>query len=286
MYITEIDHMDLEQLALSGQCFRMRRLDAAAGGGNWWSVTFADHYVQILQEGKKFTFSCEKEEFDEVWYSYFDMDTDYGAIKNAADSGDAYLQAAIRCGGGVRILRQDLWEMIITFLISQNNNITRITASVDALCKKFGEKLTGAGSAADGYYGFPAPEAIAAEGLSGLAGLGLGYRDRYIARMAELCCKDSGERWLESLKNADYETAHAMLLEQMGIGNKVADCICLFGLHHIEAFPIDTHVKQIVKTYYPKGFPLERYRGYAGIVQQYLFFYKINGQKIEAENMR
>ena len=194
--------------------------------------------------------------------------------------------AAMAFGGGVRILRQDLWEMIVTFLISQNNNIPRIRNSVDALCAKFGEKKTGIGLVLDPegcaktvektYDSFPEAGAVAAGGLDGLSGLGLGYRDKYIWTMAEKCSGPDGAKWLDDLRAADYHTAHGMLTAEFGIGRKVADCVCLFGLHHVEAFPVDTHVKQIVNAYYPGGFPLERYRGYAGILQQYMFYYKLN----------
>ena len=210
----------------------------------------------------------------------------YEAVKCSVDPEDEYLQAAMAFGGGVRILRQDLWEMIVTFLISQNNNIPRIRNSVDALCAKFGERKTGIGLVLepDGcvkpvektYDSFPEAGAVAAGGLEGLAGLGLGYRDKYIWTMAEKCSGPDGAKWLDDLRSADYHTAHGMLTAEFGIGRKVADCVCLFGLHHVEAFPVDTHVKQIVNTYYPGGFPLERYRGYAGILQQYMFYYKLN----------
>ena len=117
---------------------------------------------------------------------------------------------------------------------------------------------------------------MAAGGPEGLGGLGLGYRDKYIWAMALKCSGPDGAAWLDDLRAADYHTAHGMLTAEFGIGRKVADCVCLFGLHHVEAFPVDTHVKQIVNAYYPGGFPLERYRGYAGILQQYMFYYKLN----------
>ena len=94
-------------------------------------------YVEVMQDGSHFLFSCEEDEFEGGWRTYFDMDTDYEAVKCSVDPEDEYLQAAMAFGGGVRILRQDLWEMIVTFLISQNNNIPRIRNSVDALCAKF-----------------------------------------------------------------------------------------------------------------------------------------------------
>ena len=285
MYETEIKNMDLGQLAKSGQCFRMRPAAETECGGIW-SAAAGEQYVEIMQDKSRFLFSCEEAEFEGIWRSYFDMDTDYEAVKRSVDPEDEYLQAAMAFGGGVRILRQDLWEMIVTFLISQNNNISRIRNSVDALCEKFGTRKTGTGLVLDPnegvksvertYNAFPEAGAVAAGGPEGLGGLGLGYRDKYIWAMALKCSGPDGEAWLDDLRAADYHTAHGMRTAAFGIGRKVADCVCLFGLHHVEAFPVDTHVKQIVNAYYPGGFPLERYRGYAGILQQYMFYYKLN----------
>lgn len=292
MYEIEIKNMDLEQLANSGQCFRIKRLvpDGAKAevkvkaSQGIWCVTAGNRYVEILQIGSHFLFSCEEKEFYEIWRPYFDMDTDYQAVKEAVDPEDAYLKAAVACGGGVRILHQDLWEMIVTFLISQNNNIPRIGASVEALCERLGEEGRGIGlkmgaagrvkEAERVFHSFPQAERVAKNGLEGLSGLGLGYRDKYVLAMASKCDCRGGWEWLASLKAADYHGAHGMLMAEFGIGRKVADCICLFGLHHIEAFPMDTHVKQIVTAHYPDGFPLKRYRGFAGILQQYMFYYK------------
>lgn len=281
MYEIEIKNMDMKQLALSGQCFRIKPISTGI-----WAVPAGDRYVEVFQEGSHFLFSCEEEEFKRCWRPYFDLGTDYQAVKAAVDPKDAYLKEAVSYGGGVRILRQDLWEMIVTFLISQNNNIARIGGSVEALCRQLGERRIGAGLSAkpDGkmeeiertYYSFPPAARIAQSGLTGLSELGLGYRDRYVWNIASKCGCEDGVPWLHGLMAADYHTAHGMLTAQLGIGRKVADCICLYGLHHVEAFPVDTHVKQIVRDHYPDGFPLERYRGFAGILQQYMFYYKRN----------
>lgn len=195
--------------------------------------------MEIMQDKSRFLFSCEEAEFEGIWRSYFDMDTDYEAVKRSVDPEDEYLQAAMAFGGGVRILRQDLWEMIVTFLISQNNNISRIRNSVDALCEKFGTRKTGTGLVLDPnegvksvertYNAFPEAGAVAAGGPEGLGGLGLGYRDKYIWAMALKCSGPDGAAWLDDLRAADYHTAHGMLTAEFGIGRKVADCVCLFG---------------------------------------------------------
>ena len=148
---------------------------------------------------------------------------------------------------------------------------------MDALCRRFGDKLEAEGVFPDpDLYSFPAPETIADGGPEGLQDLGLGYREKYILAMAQRCRGDSGKEFLESLQNAGYEEAIALLTKEFGVGRKVADCICLFGLHHIGAFPVETHVKQILASYYPKGFPFERYQGFAGVMQQYMFYYKLS----------
>ncbi|WP_077610027.1 DNA glycosylase [Clostridium sp. Marseille-P2415] len=283
MYRIQINDMDLEQIARSGQCFRIRRRDEK---NKVWAVAAAGDYVEAVKETDGFLFSCEETEFNERWAGYFDLQTDYGNYKKHVSPEDTYLKEAVKWGWGVRILNQDLWEMIVTFLISQNNNITRITGSVEELCNRFGvkKKATGFFLSSDGdwkeeergYHAFPEPEVIAGAGMEGLSGLGLGYRDKYILAIAEKCSGPEGKAWLEDLKKAEYEGAHSMLMEQYGIGRKVADCVCLFGLHHIGAFPVDTHVKQILELHYPQGFPLKRYQGYAGILQQYMFYYKVN----------
>lgn len=283
MYRIQIKDMDFEQIARSGQCFRMEGREDEYGV---WSIAAGGDYVEAVKDGDGFLFSCGEREFKETWAGYFDLQTDYGGYKEQVDSEDTYLRDAMEWGWGVRILHQDLWEMLVTFMISQNNNITRITGSVKELCKRFGDKRKGLGltMSSDGnwketvrdYNAFPEPESLSLAGLKGLSGLGLGYRDKYILSIAETCSGPEGKEWLLRLKEVNYKCAHSILMEQYGIGRKVADCVCLFGLHHVGAFPVDTHVKQILELHYPHGFPLERYQGYAGILQQYMFYYKIN----------
>lgn len=269
MYEIKIKDLDLNQIMSSGQCFRMRKMD-----DNIWSVTAADKYVEIGQSGEYFTFSCSQEEFESVWFPYLDLQTDYGKIKERVDKKDEYLTRAVEYGSGIRILRQDLWEMIITFLISQNNNVSRIRNSVEVLCRQLGRRCISENGAE--YYAFPEPEAVLKAGMEKLCTMGLGYRDKYILTMAKSVCE--GALDLSALKWAEYGEAHQMLTAQFGIGKKVADCICLFGLYHVDAFPVDTHIKKILERYYPDGFPYERYKGVLGIIQQYMFYYDLEGK--------
>ena len=192
---------------------------------------------------------------------------------------DKFLLEAAEYGRGIRILHQDLWETIVSFLISQNNNILRIRRSIEALCRRYGKKIEISAAEGESCYSFPVPEAIAEGGLDGLQGLGLGYRDKYILKMARRCSEKEGKAWLKQLERSSYEETRRLLTAEFGIGKKVADCVCLFALGHVEAFPVDTHIRQILETHYPEGFPFGRYEGYAGILQQYLFFAELKKEK-------
>lgn len=258
--IREIDHFNVKQTAESGQCFRWKVIDE-----NTVSIPAFGKILTIKSLGnEKFELDCTEEEFKSLWSDYLDLDTDYCKIGELVyKSKDNHLIEAFERGCGIRILRQDLWEVIISFLISQNNNIPRIKGSIEAVCR-----------AADlPNMAFPKPRQIDVNVFDDRS-LGLGYRNVYLREMYEFAGENP--EWLKKLKILSYEDARAELLRRKGIGPKVADCICLFGLHHIEAFPIDTHVKQLLAKYYGNGFDHEFFKGYAGVIQQYLFYYEIN----------
>lgn len=259
MFTITIPDMDLEQIAASGQCFTWRRL-----GKGQFLILSQGRTLTIAQDGEVFTFSCTEEEFDLHWRDYFDLDTDYAAIKSAIDSADPCLTAAAVFGGGIRILRQDFWEVMVSFLISQNNNITRITRSVAALCEHYGP--SGA---------FPRPDDLRGVPAAAFEALGLGYRAKYLIALASDMSGGGLEEFEESLESCNDAEAAAILTTLYGIGKKVADCILLFGLHRVDFFPLDTHIRQILARHYPCGFPFERYRGSLGVLQQYLFYYDL-----------
>lgn len=251
-----IPDFDLFHIYQSGQCFRWREISP-----HTFCIPAFGRTLTARQTGGMIELSCSPTEFSAVWREYFDLDTDYAAIKARVAPRDAYLRAAVAFGGGMRILRQDLWEVIVSFIVSQNNNIPRIRKNLEALCGLY-----------DGT--FPSPAALAATPAQALRGIGLGYRAEYLCTAGARFAQDNA---LERLRALPYAQAHAALLTVPGIGPKVADCICLFGLHHVDAFPLDTHIKQILAARYPKGFPFRRYRGCAGILQQYMFYYDLYG---------
>lgn len=264
--IRKIDHLNLKETAYSGQCFRWKEISDKK-----FSIVAYGKYLEIEDLGdNQFELSCDESDWDNIWATYFGIDDDYEAIEQKImASGDVHLIEAFKKGSGIRILKQDVWEMVVSYLISQNNNISRIKNSIDLICKKAGFLVPGTID----QYRFPLPGELLPEFFDDKS-LGLGYRDIYLKEIYSFALDN--EDWIEKLCKLGYEEAKQELLKRKGIGPKVAECICLFGLHHVGAFPIDTHVKQLLAKYYPDGFDHEYYRGVAGIVQQYLFFYEIS----------
>ncbi len=254
------------QICMSGQCFRME-----ACGENRYRLVAKGKYLELAQQEEDILFDCTQEEYHAVWKDYFDMETDYAQIIAGIDTEDTYLSAAADYGKGIRILHQDLWEMIISFLISQQNNIKRIRKCINQLCEKYGEKRESANGVS--YYDFPTPKSLAEAQLEDLYACGLGDRSKYIHATANSIY--SGELDLSALWTMNYAAAKKELLKLYGVGTKVADCICLFALHKTDAFPRDTHINKVLELQYPEGFPFEKYGKNSGILQQYLFYYDL-----------
>ena len=314
MGMIDIQYLNLRQIAESGQCFRWIRLDPDVAIKKYgvpedvvrdsiamhksdkgdkcgdiyvippFGADYRDFAPLIMVDlGDRFWSSASDVDWNGHWRHYFDLDTDYADVeRKIRTSEDKHALKCFEYGSGIRILRQDTWEMILTFLISQNNNITRITRSVEEICRRHvsicGSPAGCREGAAEGgrsVYLFPRPEEFDRSILSDRS-LGLGYRAPYIDGVVGEFIKNPA--LLTELELMNYEDAYDTLLGFTGIGPKVANCICLFGLHHIEAFPIDTHVKQLLIKYYPEGFPYDKYKGVAGIVQQYLFYYELKNK--------
>lgn len=271
MITKELIYFDISQICDSGQCFRMEKKD-----NDRYQIIAGEKYLEITQEGINCTFCYEQEEFDTFWAEYFDLSTDYENYISQIDPEDAYLSSAASLGGGIRILKQDLWEMMVSFLISQRNSITNIRRCIRNISERYGKELRT--STGEIYYAFPEPQALAGLEEDKLQECKLGYRSKYVVRAAKSIV--SGEISLEAIRQMSYEEARTELLKIYGVGKKVADCICLFALHHLEAFPIDTHIHQVLDKYYQQGFPFERYQGFQGVVQAYIFYYKLFGEKI------
>lgn len=265
-------YFSLQQICDSGQCFRMRALEDGS-----YEVIARDRYLKVSQEGDIVRFMCSREEYEQFWRGYFDLETDYGTYTRRINPNDRYLTKAAGTGWGVRILKQDLWEMIVTFLISQQNNLKRIRNSIDRLCRVYGKECISQEGMV--YYAFPEPEALAGLEENALMACSLGYRSKYVVRTAGAVV--SGCISLEKLMRMPYTKAKRELLGCYGIGEKVADCICLFSLHQLQAFPVDTHIRQVLEEHYKRGFPNQRYRDCRGVMQQYIFYYELHKEKTD-----
>lgn len=262
--------IDLARTAASGQCFRWQ----AAGGGAW-RIPNGEKCLAAMPGAQRGTVCLDvtPEEFAASWADYFDAGRDYAAIRARAQ-GDDFLCACAQAASGVRILRQDAWEMLVTFTISQNNNIPRIRASIEKLCRRFGHPIARGVRGCPALYSFPRPADLC--DARRLRGMGLGYRDVYVASLAQGVLE--GKIDLAALEQMPYAEAHACLTGLFGVGVKVANCVCLFGLGHTDAFPVDTWIRKIQDAAYGGRFPLERYPGCAGIVQQWMFYAVQSGQ--------
>ncbi len=261
-----VTDFSLRQISESGQCFRLTEDSDGS-----YSLVAYDRYLRLSQNGDMLTLSCDNDEWDNLWRVYFDMDTDYGAFRDAVDADDEYMRRACRLGRGIRILRQDPWETTVTFIISQRNNIPRIRGCVDRLCRLFGdEKINDLGGK---YYTFPSSARLAGLDEAELGPCRLGYRAGYILESSRMI--QDGTVDLESLRGLPCEQAMEELMRLHGVGKKVASCICLFGLHQLDAFPVDTHIEDVLREHYPEGFPYSKYRGFSGVLQQYAFYSEI-----------
>ena len=288
MITKALKNFNLRQIADSGQCFRMIPCDPNHSQTAYWVIS-GRHFLIVEQTGDEVTFHCPNDEFA-FWEHYFDLKTDYDTYIRAIDPMDDYLSRAAAFGSGIRILNQDLWEMIITFIIAQQKTIPAIRALVEALSEKDGTRYKIPPTISGYYYAFPTPEELNRASLDDLLALKLGYRAKYIKRTCEDVC--SGKMDLDRLMKLNYADSMEVLLSCYGIGVKVANCICLFGLHHIGAFPVDTWIKKILlREYAPKSHctghvpetrlcealieeNFSKYPGFAGVLQQYIFFYE------------
>lgn len=242
-----------------GQCFRFEAIREYTFEG-----IVHGRVLTLVQEPDAIRFvHVTPDEFVSVFAPYFDIHADYAELKRQF-CNDATLQKAIACTDGIRVLKQDGFETLISFLISQNNNIPRIKKCIRLLCERYGTEL------APGKFSFPNAKTLASCTVEDLAGLSLGYRDRYLIDAAKRVV--SGELDLSVLETLPIDEARNTVRTVMGVGPKVAECVLLFGFGRHECFPMDTWMKKVMKAYYPNGLPKE-YAGKAGIAQQYLFHY-------------
>lgn len=264
------EYLNIKQIADSGQCFRMNRIMEDENVESYSLIAYGKYLKLTQLDEATVELDCSEEEYHKLWESYFDLDYDYGRIvKNVLDGEDEFLKDAVNYGKGIRILKQEPFEATISFIISQNKNIPAIKNCIEAICKCYGEeKVSNDGVV---YYTFPDATVLSAASKEQLRSLKTGYRDEYIIRASQAVI--DGNLDFDELLKCGYEQAVEKLKKIHGIGDKVANCIALYGLHHIEGFPIDVWIKRVLKEIYNDNFSKDKYNGYAGIIQQYMFYY-------------
>lgn len=265
--ITGITDFDLVRIFECGQCFRWN----ANQDGSYTGVAMGKA-ARLRREGDSVYISGTLDDFENIWRGYFDLDRDYESIRCALCI-DAYMTEAAAYGTGIRILKQDKWEAICSFILSQCNNIPRIKSIIERFCCLYGEPI-----AIDGkiYHAFPSAEKTAGLTTEDLAPLRSGYRAPYIIDAARAVA--GGSLDLEAIASGTPEDALAALKRLSGIGDKVANCVVLFGLHMLDAFPIDTWIKKAITENYSEGLDPSVFSPYAGIAQQYMFYHARSGK--------
>ena len=275
MVTVKIPFFDLAKVADSGQAFRIKMIDKDHA-----ELVAFGRYLQIAKTGKNtFAFSCSGKEFNNIWKGYLDLDRNYEAIVSSIDKNDRYLSAAAEFGKGIRILKQDVFETTISYIISQRRSIPSITTSVERISKLCGRKITipelcdpFVEPLCKEYYAFPAPEELNALPFSELENTGVGYRAPYIARAAEEFA--NGKLDPESLASLSDDDLYKALTGMYGVGTKVANCIMLFAFARTGRFPVDVWIKRIEDRYYSGHFDCSPYPDTAGIMQQFMFYYE------------
>ena len=270
MRINLTDDFDLHKIADSGQCFRAREFE----DGTFRFIT-GDRalYIRELSKGC-YDISCSEEEWQRVWVSYFDLRRSYRRVRRAIPETDPYMRSAARAGRGIRILRQDPWETLVTFIISQRKSIPAIKSTVEALSARFGETVE---TPRETLYAFPSAEALAAAGPQALRDCKLGYRAPYVQDAAEKV--SSGQVDLAALGDLSDDGLLSGLKAIRGVGDKVANCVCLFAYGRVGLAPIDTWIQKTIAAKYGGTDPFPAYGRNAGIMQQYAFYYAITNKE-------
>ena len=267
--MTDFDSFNIEEILECGQCFRFEKIE-----NMHYVIVAYNKVLNIKQIDEKVEFyPCTKEDFENIWTSYFDLKTDYKEIKKQLEN-DETVKKAIEYAEGIRILNQEPFECLISFIISQNNRIPMIKQVIKNISEKYGVE--------DGdYYLFPKIEELKKATAEELKLCKTGFRDKYILDAIENI--DSGNLKLEELYNISSEDAKNELLKIKGVGTKVADCVLLFSLKKNDVFPTDVWVKRVMEHFYFNGedtpikqihsFAKEKWGDLAGYAQQYLFYY-------------
>lgn len=288
-----LKNFDIKQILECGQCFRWDKISDT----NYIIVAYG-RVIEVLQEGDKATiYNSNEEDFNNIWINYFDLERDYDEIKTEL-AKDEILQKSVDFGYGIRILNQDPFEMLISFIISARNSIPSIKKTVKKICEAWGERIEYKG---EEYYTFPTPKAIKEATLEDIQGTGASFRSKYIVDTIKKVneaievkedMENNPDKYserpeildfdLEYIKSLNDDECHIALQKFMGVGAKVADCIMLFSMAKHSAFPVDVWIKRAMIYFYVapdvslnkmRVFARDKFGAYSGMAQQYLFYY-------------
>lgn len=260
LIVTGITSFDLKQTLDCGQCFRWEEIEP----DKFMGVAFGKALTISQQNNAVVFYNCTEEDFENIWFDYFDLGTDYDKIRKELSQMHPVLKEAGEYAPGIRILKQESWEALCSFIISQNNNIPRIKGIISRLCKTFGRELE------NGVYAFPTAEEISKYTVEDLAVLRSGFRAKYILDAAQKVANNEID--LEAIKTMPTTQARSELMKIKGVGPKVADCTMLYGMGKTDCFPLDVWMKRAMQILF-SDIAYESFGENAGIAQQYIFHY-------------
>ncbi len=258
--VSGVEAFNLHDTFECGQCFRWNEMKDGVYEG-----IACGKKIRIREKHDKIIFeNVDIEDFTNIWLNYFDFNLDYTYIKQILGKINPNLKKACDYAPGIKILNQEPWEALCSFIISQNNNIPRIKGIIERLCENFGQEIE------EKSFSFPKPNVIARLTEDDLKPIKCGFRASYIIDAARKI--SSGQIVLKDIQKMPLSEARETLKQIKGVGPKVAECTLLYGFHRLDAFPIDVWMKRALATMFPEMVP-EDFGMYAGIAQQYIFHY-------------
>ena len=271
VYLEEIPAFSVEKSFDCGQCFRFDPVSTFERRFQVGGVALGK-YVIFAQdnENELYIYNATRDDYLSLWEKYLSLDCDYEKKHKTLQSlKNEHLTKAIELGNGIRILRQEPWEALCSFIISQNNNIPRIKKIISSLCQRYGRKIEFLGEA---HYSFPTYNALYEAGVDEIFALKTGFRAKYIFDACKTLLEN--EDFLQRVRQLDFSSAEELLCTIKGVGKKVAGCVLLFGFDRGEGFPVDVHIKRTLEKYFPSGLDISLLGDSAGLCQQYLFYYE------------
>lgn len=269
-----VTDFDPKHIFECGQCFRWHKQE----DDSYTGVAYGKVINVKRENDKVYLNNTNLKDFEDIWSNYFDLGTNYTDIKNTLKAMDEYLDKACDFGWGIRILKQDGWEMLISFIISANNRIPMIQRAIENLSREYGTFI----QVYEGkeYYAFPTPEQLSQASQEDIRACQTGFRDKYIKSTVDRIMEDKED--VSGYKELETQMCIKELSKYNGVGPKVADCIALFGMEKLDTFPVDVWVKRVMQEFYvtdemslPKirQYAIDKFSDLSGYAQQYLFYY-------------